>query len=186
VRLNFKEVLRRPVELASINGHKVIEHGGAWQAFTCDISRYVDDGITVVVLTNLDSAQPEQFAHVISGFVNPALEPRKMIAIEDKHPELAGRLGALLDQIAAGKDVKDQLTPELAALLTPRAASWLVETVRLIWPSRSLSLSPHRNRRDHRIGLPHRQGNETRIVTFGLSHDGKVATLKIQPDPDVR
>jgi CubicO group peptidase (beta-lactamase class C family) len=57
------------------NGHKVIEHGGAWQGFTCDISRFVDDGLTVVVLTNLAGASPEKMAHTIAGLVIPALMP---------------------------------------------------------------------------------------------------------------
>ena len=38
------------------NGHRDIEHGGAWQGFETHISRYVDDGLTVVVLTNLEGA----------------------------------------------------------------------------------------------------------------------------------
>ena len=46
-------------EIGSENGHRVIEHGGAWQGFKTQISRYVDDKLTVVVLTNLDSAEPE-------------------------------------------------------------------------------------------------------------------------------
>jgi CubicO group peptidase (beta-lactamase class C family) len=171
----------------SINGHRVIEHSGAWQGFTCEISRYADDGITVVVLTNLDAARPEQFAHVIAGLVNPALEPPKMIPIEDKHRELAGRLGTLLDQIAAGKDVKDQLTPELAALLTPEVAGSLMRTVKLIWPSESLSLVSRTETNGltvstYRIG----KNKETRIITFGLAPDGKVADFGIRPDPDVR
>jgi CubicO group peptidase (beta-lactamase class C family) len=64
-------------EMNTMNGHKVIEHGGAWQGFTCDISRYVDDNLTVVVLTNLDAghARPERIAHTIAGLVNPALMP---------------------------------------------------------------------------------------------------------------
>jgi CubicO group peptidase (beta-lactamase class C family) len=64
-------------EINTMNGHKVIEHGGAWQGFTCDISRYVDDKLTVVVLTNLDAghARPEKIAHTVAGLVNPALMP---------------------------------------------------------------------------------------------------------------
>jgi CubicO group peptidase (beta-lactamase class C family) len=174
-------------KITSVNGHKVIEHGGQWQGFTCHISRYVDDGITIVALTNLDSAQPNQIAHVVAGLVNSALAPPKMIAIEDKEPELAGRLRALLDQIAAGKDVRDQLTPELGALLTPEVSRKFVRLVQLVWPSESRSLV-FRNERNgvtesgYRIG----KNNETRIVTFGLAQDGKVATLGIQPDPDIR
>ena len=60
-----------------MNGHKVIEHSGAWQGFTCDISRYVDDNLTVVVLTNLDAghSRPSLIAHQVAGLVNPALMP---------------------------------------------------------------------------------------------------------------
>jgi len=59
------------------NGHKVIHHGGAWQGFTCDIARYVDDNLTVVVLTNLDAghARPDQMGQMVEGLVNPALMP---------------------------------------------------------------------------------------------------------------
>jgi CubicO group peptidase (beta-lactamase class C family) len=44
------------------NGHRVIGHEGQWQGFETQISRYVDDKLTVVVLTNLDDAKPETFA----------------------------------------------------------------------------------------------------------------------------
>jgi hypothetical protein len=44
------------------NGHRVVEHEGAWQGFETQISRLVDDKLTVVVLTNLDDAKPEVFA----------------------------------------------------------------------------------------------------------------------------
>ncbi|HLW43995.1 MAG TPA: serine hydrolase [Candidatus Acidoferrales bacterium] len=63
--------------ISSINGHKVIEHSGAWQGFACDISRYVDDNLTVVVLTNLDAehSRPGDIVHRIAGMLNPALAP---------------------------------------------------------------------------------------------------------------
>ncbi len=49
------------------HGHKVIEHGGAWQGFETQISRYVDDGLTVVVLTNLEGAKPGVIAHGVAN-----------------------------------------------------------------------------------------------------------------------
>jgi len=57
------------------NGRKVIEHGGAWQGFTCYIARYVDDSLTVTVLTNYNAGMPGMFAHQIAGLVSPALAP---------------------------------------------------------------------------------------------------------------
>jgi len=48
------------------NGHRVVEHEGAWQGFETDISRYLDDKLTVVVLTNLADADPEIFANHVA------------------------------------------------------------------------------------------------------------------------
>jgi CubicO group peptidase (beta-lactamase class C family) len=48
--------------VATKNGHWVVEHEGAWQGFETQISRYVDDKLTVVVLTNLEDARPEVLA----------------------------------------------------------------------------------------------------------------------------
>jgi uncharacterized protein (TIGR03435 family) len=75
--------------ISKVNGHKVIEHGGAWQGFTCSIVRVPDDNLTVVVLTNLAGANPAQIAHRVSEIANPALKPpppkeRKEITIDPK------------------------------------------------------------------------------------------------------
>jgi len=58
-----------------IHGHRVLEHGGAWQGFTARIARYVDDKLTVVVLTNLDSehSDPGKIAHDVAALYVPAL-----------------------------------------------------------------------------------------------------------------
>src|ERR1700730_12545477 len=174
-------------EITSVNGHKQIDHGGAWQGFRCHVLRYPDDSMTVAVLANSDSASPEQFAHVIAGIVDPVLELPKLVAIEDKEPESARRLGVLLDQIVAGKDVKDQLSPKLVALFTPEVHESVVRELQLVWPADAVTLVSRTDSGGikvsrYRIG----RGNERRIVRFGLAADGKVATIKLQPDPDVR
>ena len=61
--------------IANTNGHRVIEHEGAWQGFTTNISRYVDDGLTVVVLTNLEGSHPDEITHHVAGLVIPSLMP---------------------------------------------------------------------------------------------------------------
>ncbi len=48
------------------DGHRLVEHEGAWQGFETQISRYVDDGLTVVVLTNLAEAKPDVIAHGVA------------------------------------------------------------------------------------------------------------------------
>lgn len=58
-----------------IGGHKIIEHGGAWQGFTSHIARYVDEKLTIVVLTNRAGANPGNIAHGIARLYNSELAP---------------------------------------------------------------------------------------------------------------
>ena len=60
------------------NGHRLLEHDGAWQGFTTHISRYLDDRLTVVVLINLDSdnADADKIANGVASLYIPALKKR--------------------------------------------------------------------------------------------------------------
>jgi CubicO group peptidase (beta-lactamase class C family) len=61
--------------VTQVNGHRLLTHSGAWQGFTMTISRYVDDRLSVVVLTNLDedNAHPERIARAVAALYVPAL-----------------------------------------------------------------------------------------------------------------
>jgi CubicO group peptidase (beta-lactamase class C family) len=48
-------------------GRHVVEHEGQWQGFETQISRYVDDELTVVVLTNLGTADPHRIADKVAA-----------------------------------------------------------------------------------------------------------------------
>jgi CubicO group peptidase (beta-lactamase class C family) len=56
-------------DLLEVNGHRLQEHGGAWQGFTAHYSRYPDDHLSVIVLTNLESgpSNPEKIAHEVAA-----------------------------------------------------------------------------------------------------------------------
>lgn len=53
-------------EILTKHGRRMLDHGGAWQGFKSHISRYVDDKLTVVVLANLDSAEPGKISDHIA------------------------------------------------------------------------------------------------------------------------
>lgn len=61
--------------ISDIGGHRVIEHAGAWQGFTTNISRYVDDHLTIAVLSNLEGGGPSSITHHIAGIYIPRLMP---------------------------------------------------------------------------------------------------------------
>ncbi|MES1241747.1 MAG: serine hydrolase [Acidobacteriota bacterium] len=67
--------------VGSTNGHRLIRHGGAWQGFTADISRYVDDKLTVIVLANRSGANPDAISNGVAGLYDPALAPVERVAV---------------------------------------------------------------------------------------------------------
>ncbi|HSE20860.1 MAG TPA: serine hydrolase domain-containing protein [Pyrinomonadaceae bacterium] len=59
--------------LADVRGHRLIEHGGAWQGFKAHISRYVDDKMTVILFANQIRANQTKLAHAVAAIINPEL-----------------------------------------------------------------------------------------------------------------
>jgi CubicO group peptidase (beta-lactamase class C family) len=172
------------------NNHKRIEHGGAWQGFTCQISRYPDDDLTVVVLTNLDAghSDPGLIAHVTAGLADPPLLPAKLIAITDPQPAIAAALAKLLDQVLAGEDIRPQTTDELAARITPDASKWVQHRLSTLWPGGTLILvkrtpSPDGAGQSTSV-FRIRKGTDAVLIFFGLDSKGKVSTLRTAPDRD--
>lgn len=76
-------------------GHPNIEHSGSWQGFEAHIARYVDQRLSVIVLTNLARCDPGLVAHGIAGLLEPLLrlpdvhqpgldpDPRRTAAVRD-------------------------------------------------------------------------------------------------------
>ncbi|MFY9557481.1 MAG: serine hydrolase [Blastocatellia bacterium] len=67
-------------ELSAVTGHKLVHHGGSLPGFRSQISRFVDDKLTVVVLTNGDNANPNSIALGIAAFYIPGLIPERTVA----------------------------------------------------------------------------------------------------------
>jgi CubicO group peptidase (beta-lactamase class C family) len=53
--------------IESRKGHRVVEHDGRWQGFSTQISRYLDDGITVVILANQGMCDPHLIADKVAA-----------------------------------------------------------------------------------------------------------------------
>jgi D-alanyl-D-alanine carboxypeptidase len=58
--------------LDSWQGHRQIHHGGSLAGFRSELARFPDDHLSVIVLTNLSSANPEIIARGVAGLFLPA------------------------------------------------------------------------------------------------------------------
>jgi len=67
----------------TVSGHRQFHHGGSLPGFRSEITRFVDDKITVVVLTNSDNAVAGTFALGIANFYIPGLIPNRVVAKVD-------------------------------------------------------------------------------------------------------
>ncbi len=50
------------------NGHKVIEHGGANIGFRSYYTRFVNDGLSIIIMTNTDEANPGAIVKALSDY----------------------------------------------------------------------------------------------------------------------
>jgi len=50
----------------SRGGHRLVGHGGRWQGFTTHIARYLDDGLTIVILTNQGNCDAQRIVDEVA------------------------------------------------------------------------------------------------------------------------
>ena len=83
-------------ELADVRGHPTVGHGGASGTY---MLRFVDDPLTIVVLTNLETEDrhPRALARAIAGAVRPQYRPPETLSPQaDPDPPLTSAIQALI------------------------------------------------------------------------------------------
>ena len=63
--------------LGEVRGHRIIEHGGAWQGFKAQITRFPDDKLTVIVFANQIRTNQAKLARGVAEIINPDLAAAK-------------------------------------------------------------------------------------------------------------
>jgi hypothetical protein len=149
-------------------GERLIEHGGSWQGFRTAIARYVDQGLSVVVLANLAQADPETMAHAIAGLVEPKLRlPDAGQPVTDPEP---GRAAVLRGVLEAWAD--SRVVPALAKGLAETASGSSREAYERRGTGRQLAaLTGFRYLGEDDLTqrpLPRRGESVTRIVHYAL------------------
>jgi CubicO group peptidase (beta-lactamase class C family) len=106
------------------SGHRLVEHGGAWQGFAAYIGRYPDDRLCVAVLCNRAGARAGYIAKRVAGFYVPAVAPRTHTVL---------RLNpALLSSYAGDYRLEDRLTIKVTVASGRLETTWLGEKITMV------------------------------------------------------
>jgi len=71
-------------QLDSVDGHWRVHHGGSLPGFRAEMARFPNDSLTVIVLTNSDSAIPVQIARDVARVYFSGVAPRPRAAARER------------------------------------------------------------------------------------------------------
>jgi CubicO group peptidase (beta-lactamase class C family) len=166
-----------------VAGQAVVGHGGSWQGFKTQLTRYLGNDLTIVVLANLAEAEPDRFVRGIAAIFDPKLAPPAPGPIADREPQVTARLRGLLAAAREGR-----LTPAEFAYVRagffPDAAKRYAELLRGLGEPRRVDLLERRELGDDRVYRYEvaYDGGRTFRVGLGVAPDGKLSTLSIAPE----
>ncbi len=106
------------------SGHRLVEHGGAWQGFAAYIGRYPDDRLCVAVLCNRAGARAGYIAKHVAGFYVPTVAPRTHTVV---------RLNpGVLSSYAGDYRLEDRFTIKVSVAGDRLETAWLGEKITLV------------------------------------------------------
>ena len=142
-------------ELSTRAGHRVVSHGGSLPGFRAALYRFVNDKLTVVVLTNSDNANPGPIAIGIADQYIPGLIPQR-IAVK-VNPKI---FEAYAGQYQPNPSLVVTVTPEGEKLMMQQGSSEKLELV----PESESSFFMHSNREVTYSFLKDDKGQVTHLI----------------------
>jgi D-alanyl-D-alanine carboxypeptidase len=109
-------------QISKVNGHRRLSHGGGIPGFSSELSRFVDDKLTVIVLSNSDHCNAGSLAQGIARRILPSLTVKPLEPIADPDSQTTERL----KKVVLG-GMKGEVDPEL---FTEEARKTVVEGIK--------------------------------------------------------
>jgi D-alanyl-D-alanine carboxypeptidase len=167
-------------EIRKDNGHRLLAHGGGIPGFSTQLARYVNDNLTVIVLTNADNGNAGALARGIAGRLVPALAEEAEEPIAETDPQTTERLKGVILAAMKGeadpelftKDSKERLVTAIKQGKGTTASFGALKEFRL----------HERKQSDKGVKLRYRAifENETMNAFFDLDKDAKIAGMGLQ------
>ncbi len=161
-----------------VAGHRNIRHGGQSLGFATSLSRYPEDRLTVIVLTNLGRANAHAIADGIAAFYLADLVPKP---IADRDPARTTDLRTLLTQMASGRLPAERFAPGALATIFPGGSSQAERFLKPLGPIESLRLVERRDDAQtltDRLHVGFQKGEY--VMAFTRNREGKITKISVQ------
>ncbi len=159
-------------------GHRSLSHGGGTAGFSSILSRYPDDGLTIIMLCNQAESDLGALERTLAVHYLPKLDVALAEPIEDPHPETTEQLRTVLAKLLADDINRDAFTTRLADHLASEASRKATRSVAASGPIGSFVLIDLESKdegetRRYRATL----GKDDYLFTVHLGHEGEIAGL---------
>jgi len=162
--------------VGSQQGHRTIQHGGAWQGFKSIIQRYPDDRLSVIVLANSAAARQGKIADIVAAHYLPALAAVRPPSIPDRDPAQTAVARKAIDALLAGR-IPDNLSSSERGRFTQRWVTQIAAEFRDYGALRSVELLARDGRQaryrflfeSENLLVALHQGREGLIERLGIS-----------------
>lgn len=163
----------------SVNGRRVIEHGGAWQGFKAHIGRFPDNKLTVIVFANLIQTNQSKLANGVAAIIDPELKPKP---IADPDPAFTARTRDLLLAVLDGKPEMSRFTPEMQTAIAGQQDR-LTAFVKTMGTMQALNLM---ERAEENGGVRYRYQvvytGMNLFLAMTVNKEGKISGFALQPE----
>ena len=169
-------------QTTKVNGHRLVSHGGGIPGFSTELSRFPDDKLTVIVLTNADGGHSGAIARGIAARFVPELAEKAVEPIADKDEPTTERLKGVIVAALKGEVDPELFTAEAKKVLVPRIKQDK-ERLAAFGPLKTFQLL-ERKASDGGLRLRYRAvfENEKLKVMYALDKTGKIQGIGLQLD----
>ena len=171
------------VNLSELAGRRLEKHAGGWDDASAQLTRVLDDRLTVAVLTNFGGWQLRPWVGEIvasmflPGWSLPRLEPRP-----DPNPAPLATLAKALEELRSGTLSTRYVSARWQAHWTLNVAYWSkeLETVKV----KQAQFVEHVTQGVRELMIYRQGGDSPLLVVAGFAPDGKLDSLATSPLPE--
>ena len=158
----------------SYHGHRFVQHTGGTPGFSSAIYRFLDDKLTVIVLTNHNDRVIDPIAIDIAGFyVRNLKRPESAL---DPDPQTSARVRAAFADLLAGKPDPSAFTPPMQTFLGTMTGKAFWQWFASLGPLKTFTFSDSESREANRV-LRYRVvlGDSAYWFSANVAPDGRIA-----------